>query len=211
MSNIKYLVFDLDNTLYPPDKSILKEVDKKINEFMVFKVGISSDDVDSLRREYWDKYGTTLNGLIKHFNINPHEYLEFVHDVCYDKYFCRDDLLIKILSEFDEKKYIFTNGSKKHALNVLERLGIKEYFEQIFSIEDTDFHPKPYKKSFDFFVERSGINPKETIFFEDMPKNLRGAKELGFKTALVWDKSDEFDYAFDSIYDIINIKKIKYV
>ncbi|MGA1846707.1 pyrimidine 5'-nucleotidase [Deferribacter abyssi] len=206
MNEFEYLVFDLDNTLYNPKSNVLKAVDSLINDFMIDKVGISPNIVNKLRKEYRDKYGTTLNGLIKNFSINPNDYLEYVHNIDYSRLIKKDELLLKILREFKQKKIVYTNGSKKHAFNVLEYLGILKEFDAIYSIEDLDYKPKPFVESFYYFLKNSRVKPEKSLFFEDMEVNLDGAKEVGFKTALVWKKNLNFDYNFDSIYDIIQLK-----
>ncbi|KAA0258363.1 pyrimidine 5'-nucleotidase [Deferribacter autotrophicus] len=206
MNEFEYLIFDLDNTLYNPKKNVLKEVDTLINDYMIKKVGIPPNIVNELRKEYRDNYGTTLNGLIKNYSINPNDYLDYVHDIDYSRLIKKDELLLKILREFDQKKIVYTNGSRKHAFKVLKHLGVLEEFDAIYSIEDLDYKPKPFVESFYNFLKKSKVKPEKSLFFEDMEVNLNGAKKIGFKTALVWKKNVNFDYNFDSIYDIIQLK-----
>lgn len=52
----------------------------------------------------------------------------------------------------------------------------------------TSFEVKAYKPEpaiFEAVIERLGIKPEETLFFDDSQANLDGAKPFGFHTALV--------------------------
>jgi len=200
------LIFDLDNTIYHPEVGVLRGVDKNINKYMNEIVGIDTDDVDLLRQEYRKKYGVTLKGLILHHNVDPYHYLEYVHNIEYHLILFRDEKLINILSKIPYKKYIFTNGSKNHALSVLSHLEILDFFEKIYSIEDLDFHPKPSDESFERFIKLTGVSPHKSYFIDDMPENITKAKEFGFKTVLISKKSCEnADFCLESIYEINKI------
>lgn len=201
---MRKLIFDLDNTLYNPSSGVLSEIDKRINIFMKEILGL--DSVDKLRVCYRENYGTTLLGLMKHHKVKPQEYLDFVHDIDYPNLLSNDYKLNEILKELDGEKVIFTNGSRSHAINTLSNLGILDNFEEIFSIEDYIEFPKPFDPAYIKLIENLNISPKDSIYFEDSPKNLVASKKFGFKTALVWEKSNDFDYSFSTIYDISELK-----
>lgn len=204
------LVFDLDNTIYSEDKRILDAINDNINIFMEKCVGIDPVHVDRLRRQYREKYGITLKGLMVDYNIDPQEYLAFVHNIDYDILVHKDEYLLEIFKEISGKKYIFTNGSKNHAVNTLKRLGILDLFEQIFSIEDTAFTPKPSLDSFFIFTDNVGIDPEKSVFFDDTIENLVTAKKLGFTTVLVGNLQNHpsIDFSINSIYEIVDIEDL---
>jgi pyrimidine 5'-nucleotidase len=203
------LVFDLDNTIYHPSVGVLDGVDNNINRFMHEILGIESDIVNNLRVEYRKKYGVTLKGLILNYNVDPHHYLDFVHSIEYHKILKQDEKLINTLSYLPYKKYIFTNGSQNHAINVLKNLGVFDHFEMICSIEDTEFHPKPTDESFMKFLNFTKVDPHNAYFIDDMPENIIKAKNLGFKTIVISEKSCEnADFCLQSIYDINKIVRI---
>jgi putative hydrolase of the HAD superfamily len=102
------------------------------------------------------------------------------------------------------RKLIFTNGSADHAKNVLSHLGIEDLFEGIFDITDAKYQPKPEPKAFDLMVKKFGINPKDTIYVEDIAKNLSIGKERGCST--VWLKNNEQWGKIDSDKDYIDYK-----
>ena len=186
--SIKYWIFDLDNTLYSGKTKVFEQVDKKMSKYISDKLNISIDEAKKIQKNYFHKYNTTLNGMIKNHKINPNEFLESVHDINID--FLQKDLeLAKEMEKLEGKKIIFTNGSKKHAINVTKRIGINQYFDDIFDIVDSDFIPKPAIEPYKKLVEKHKIDPKLCALVEDIARNLKPAYEMGMKT--IWIENDE--------------------
>ena len=186
--SIKYWLFDLDNTLYSGKTKVFEQVDKKMSKYISDKLNISIDEAKKIQKNYFHKYNTTLNGMIKNHKINPEEFLESVHDINID--FLQKDLeLAKEMEKLEGKKIIFTNGSKKHAINVTKRIGINQYFDDIFDIVDSDFIPKPAIEPYKKLVEKHKIDPKLCALVEDIARNLKPAYEMGMKT--IWIENDE--------------------
>ena len=186
--SIKYWIFDLDNTLYSGETKVFEQVDKKMSKYISDKLNISIDEAKKIQKNYFHKYNTTLNGMIKNHKINPNEFLESVHDINID--FLQKDLeLAKEMEKLEGKKIIFTNGSKKHAINVTRRIGINQYFDDIFDIVDSDFIPKPAIEPYKKLVEKHKIDPKLCALVEDIARNLKPAYEMGMKT--IWIENDE--------------------
>ena len=188
LESVKYWIFDLDNTLYSGKTKVFDQVDKKMSKYISEKLNISIDEAKKIQKNYFHEYNTTLNGMIKNHKIDANEFLEFVHDIDID--FLKKDLkLIEEFKRLDGKKFIFTNGSKKHALNVTRRIGIEQYFDDIFDIVESDFVPKPALKPYKKLVEKHKIDPNLCVFIEDIARNLKPAYEMGMKT--VWIENDE--------------------
>ena len=121
--NIKYWIFDLDNTLYSGQTKVFSEVDKKMSAFISKKMNVDLIKAKEIQKKYFYESGTTLSGLMKHDGIDPHEFLEFVHNIDIS-WLPKDLLLREELIKIKEKKYIFTNGSHAHVENVTKQLGI---------------------------------------------------------------------------------------
>jgi putative hydrolase of the HAD superfamily len=115
--------------------------------------------------------------------LEPDEFLDFVHDIDVSP-LSPDPELSSALENLPGKKYIFTNGTQKHAERVGDRLGVLRHFDDIFDIRAADYVPKPDKNVYHKLIANYDINPDETIFFEDMARNLLPAHELGMTT--VW-------------------------
>ena len=188
LKSIKYWIFDLDNTLYSGKTRVFEQVDKKMSKYISEKLNITVEEARKIQKNYFHEYNTTLNGLIKNHKIDANEFLEFVHDIDID-FLKKDEKLAEEMKKLEGKKIIFTNGSKKHAINVTRRIGIEQYFDGIFDIVDSDFIPKPSIEPYKKLVEKHKIDPKLCIFIEDIARNLKPAYEMGMKT--VWIENDE--------------------
>lgn len=182
---MKYLLFDLDNTLYAPERDLFALIDVRINRFMEEIVGIAPGDVDPLRRYYWQEYGVTLQGLIRHFDVDPEAYLHYVHDVDVSSRLIADPALATILAALPQRKAVFTNGSSAHAERVLAALGIRQEFEAVFDIRIANYLPKPFLAPYEQILAQLAIAPHSCVMVEDVAKNLAPAKTLGMTTILV--------------------------
>jgi putative hydrolase of the HAD superfamily len=179
------LLFDLDNTLYPPERELFNLIDVRINRFMREQVGIPAAEVDNLRREYWAAYGVTLQGLIRHYNVDPEAYLHYVHDVDVTDRLAPDPELRDMLAALPQRKAVFTNGSSCHADRVTAALGITEQFEKIFDIRVANYRPKPWPEPYHAVLAALAVPPERCTMIEDSRENLRTAKQLGMATILV--------------------------
>ena len=135
LSNIDSWVFDLDNTLYSPEEEIFSQIDKKMTEFIISKFNFDEEEAFNIQKKYFLEYGTTLSGLMKRKNIDPDEFLEFVHDINLE-ILKPNNKLTSIIEKLPGDKFVFTNGSKKHAENVIQQLQMNKVFDDIFDIKD---------------------------------------------------------------------------
>ena len=200
---IKCWIFDLDNTLYSGKTRVFEQVDKKMSKYISEKLNVSVVEAKEIQKNYFYEYNTTLNGMINNHKIDANEFLEFVHDVNID-FLKKDSLLNEELMKLDGKKIIFTNSSRKHAMNVIRKIGIDQHFDDIFDIVDSEFVPKPDIVSYKKLVEKHKIDPKLCVFIEDIARNLKPAYEIGMKT--IWIENDEPWAAKFSDSNFINYK-----
>tara|TARA_Y100000590_G_scaffold411104_1_gene504793 strand:- start:662 stop:1333 length:672 start_codon:yes stop_codon:yes gene_type:complete len=203
LKHIKNILFDLDGVLYDDLESVFGQVSKKMTEYISNKLNLNLKKAKELQTNYFHKYNTSLNGLMIHHNINPKEFLKYVHDI--DLSFMKKDLILrKELENINLKKFIFTNGSKEHANNITNHLGINDLFEEIFDIVDAEYSPKPTAKAFDLMIKKFKIKPKETLYIEDIAKNLSIGKERGAITA--WLINNEYWGKKESDKEFIDYK-----
>ena len=203
LKSIKYWIFDLDNTLYSGKTRVFEQVDKKMSEYISKKLNVSTAEAKEIQKNYFHKYNTTLNGMIKNHKINADEFLEFVHNIDID-FLKKDHGLGEELKKLNGKKIIYTNGSAKHALNVTRKIGIDQYFDGIFDIVESNFIPKPLIEPYKKLVEKHKIDPKLCVFIEDIARNLKPAYEMGMKT--VWIENEEPWAKKFSDGDFVNFK-----
>ncbi|MEI9899280.1 MAG: pyrimidine 5'-nucleotidase [Hyphomicrobium sp.] len=184
-------VFDLDNTLYPSACNLFAEVDRRMAGFIADLLDVSIEHARHLQKSYYHDYGTTLSGLIKLHKIDPQSFLEYVHDIDLAP-LSRSPELAAALEALPGRRIIFTNGSRRHAERVAEKLGVLHLIEDICDIAACDFVAKPSPDAFKRMVERHGVAATEAAMFEDMPHNLEAAHALGMTTVLV--HSDYMDH-----------------
>ena len=188
LSHIKNILFDCDGVLYSDLEAVFGQVSRKMTEYISSKLNVDLKKAKELQTNYFHKYNTSLNGLMIHHEIDPKEFLDFVHDI--DLSFLEKDTALKYeLENINLRKFVFTNGSQNHVQHITTTLGIDDQFENIFDIVDAEYHPKPEAKAFDLMIEKFKIDPKETLYIEDIAKNLSIGKERGTITA--WLINDE--------------------
>ena len=206
MNELKYkknLLLDLDGTVYQDLESVFGQVSRLMTKYISEKLNINLKKAKELQTNYFYKYNTSLNGLMIHHDISPKEFLKYVHDI--DLSFMKKDYVLRgELKRLNMRKLIFTNGSTEHAKNVLSHLGIDDLFEDIFDITDAQYRPKPEPKAFDLMTNKFKIDPKDTVYIEDIAKNLSIGKEKGCTT--VWLINNEEWGKMESDKDYIDYK-----
>lgn len=182
-------IFDMDDTLYPPEQGLLTLVQARIEAFMIDAVGLPDDQAKVLQRQFLNEHGTTLAGLMANYAVDPERFLVEVHDVPMDSLEPNPDLADR-LRALPGRKFVMTNGARDYAGRVLARLGVADLFDGVWAIEDMDLVPKPAPATFRRFLDAFDIDPATAVFFEDTPRNLTPAKALGMTTVLVGDGRD---------------------
>jgi len=181
-------IFDLDNTLYPHKSNLFAKIDRKMGEFISDFLNVDLVEAKIVQKKYFHAHGTTLNGLMLNYDINPTDFLDYVHDIDVSDLAAAPELS-SALEQLPGRKIIFTNGSHYHATNVSSQLGIHHHFEHIFDIVAADYKPKPHKPVYEKLVGELDINPEKAVIFEDMAINLAPAHEMGMIT--VWLPNDD--------------------
>jgi putative hydrolase of the HAD superfamily len=184
MSDSGFILFDLDNTLYPRSCGLFDHIDNLINRYLREVIKIPTHEVDAKRRSYMLMHGTTLNGLMVHHQVDPYDYLDFVHDVPLDNYLKPDQKLKNMLSALPEKKYIFSNASNEHCRRVLDCLNLQNSFSAVYDITYFNFRPKPEKTIYLELLDEIGVPAEAGVMIDDMAVNLEPAADLGMAVIL---------------------------
>jgi putative hydrolase of the HAD superfamily len=182
LGEIETWIFDLDNTLYPASCRLFDQVQRRMNEYICARLEVSEDAAAELRRTYFREHGTTMNGLMKVHNVDPHDFLAFVHEVdlaCVPP----DPALVAALGQLNGRKIVHTNGSVRHAERLLDHLGLSAAFTGIIDIVAADFEPKPALAGYRLLLRRHAVRPDTALMVEDIARNLAPAAELGMTTA----------------------------
>lgn len=182
-AHVEHWVFDLDNTLYPPECDLFAQIDEKMCDFIMRLLDVDAVEAKRVQKDFYVEHGTTLAGLIAVHGIEPGHFLTHVHDIDVSVV-APDEALGRAIAALPGAKVVFTNGSVAHAENVVARLGIAHVFDGIYDIVSTGYRPKPGRDAYESFIRASGIAPTRAAMFEDIPRNLEVPHELGMKT--VW-------------------------
>ncbi|KAL8121728.1 uncharacterized protein C24B11.05 [Apium graveolens] len=209
------ILFDLDDTLYLSKLGFGEATKRNIDDFLVEKCGFPESKASSLRVELFKKYGSSLAGLrALGYDIDADDYHSFVHGRLPYDLIKPDAQLRNLLRSINQRKIIFTNSDKNHAIKVLDRLGIRDCFEQIICFETMnpnlskasrpDEIPvvlKPSLEAINIAIDAAEVDPRHTLFFDDNVRNIAAGKAVGLRTVLVGKttKSKEADYAVEVV------------
>lgn len=176
-------VFDLDNTIYPARSSLFPRVAARMTEFIMAHFDLAEADAAELKTRLFRTYGTTMRGLMTEYQMEPDEFLYFVHEIDLSDV-TTDAELDSLLTNLGGQKHIYTNGTVRHATRILDAFGILDHFDFIFDIVASNHIPKPNPQPYNLFIEQSGIVPQTSVMVEDMARNLEPAAALGMQT--IW-------------------------
>ncbi|MDE1151885.1 MAG: pyrimidine 5'-nucleotidase [Micavibrio sp.] len=176
-------VFDLDNTLYDAESHVFVEVGNRMTDFVASHLKVPHDEAGRLRKHYYHTYGTTLRGLMSEHEVDPAHFLQHVHDIDISVV-PQCDIVKEKLLRLQGRRFVFTNAPRAFAELMLAQLGIRDYFDGVFAIEDAAYWPKPKIDTYHVFLKKHGVDAKRACMFEDLEVNLRPAHELGMST--VW-------------------------
>jgi len=177
---------DLDDTLYPHGNGVWHAIGDRITLFLIDRLGLTEAQAIELRSRYFERYGTTLNGLRIHHQVDPADYLSFVHDLPLESFLQPDPALREMLSNLRVQRVVFTNADRAHAERVLAALGIAECISAIIDIYALEFANKPELASYQRALSLAGSPaPEACVLVDDMPRNLYPATGLGMTTVYV--------------------------
>jgi putative hydrolase of the HAD superfamily len=182
---LKFVIFDLDDTLYARDRGLMQEVGRRIQLWVCEHLGVSWEEAIGVRRDYFRRYGTTMGGLIAHHNVDVHDYLLFVHDIPVEEYLGPDPALTAMLDSIPLRKAVYTNATSEYGWRVLRALAVADHFERVVGIEEVGLRNKAYRDAYERMLALLGVQGPECIMVEDIARNLRPAKTLGLTTVLV--------------------------
>jgi putative hydrolase of the HAD superfamily len=183
LAEVDCWIFDLDNTIYPASCSLFEQIHDKMGEFIARELKVDRDEAYRIQKTLFREHGTTLRGLMTVYGLPPEGFLEHVHQIDLSR-IPPDPVFTAALAALPGRKLVFTNGTHRHAENVLGHLGIGAHFDGIWDIAACGYMPKPDPAGYDAFVRRFGIVPGRAAMIEDMAKNLAPAAALGMTT--VW-------------------------
>lgn len=188
-------LFDLDNTLYPAEAEFMTLIEGRMTAFVARETGLPRNEAFALQKRYLSEHGTTLAGLMANHGVDPEAFLNEVHDVSMAS-LVPDPELRAAIAGLPGRRLVFTNGDKAHAERVLKKLQLDDLFEATFHIALADYIPKPHPQTFARMTAFHDVEPTRTAFFEDSPRNLAPAHDLGMTTVLVGPQALDSSHPF---------------
>ena len=185
MRGSRVWIFDLDNTLHDARPHIFPHINRSMTQYVAGLLDLGEEDANALRDFYWKRYGATLTGLIRHHRVDPGHFLRETHRLPeLDRMVVGRRELRSVLRRLPGRKIVFSNAPGHYAGAVLQALGVRDLFDDVFAIEHTRFRPKPQTHGFVRLMHAHRLVASRCVMVEDSLENLRTAKRLGMKT--VW-------------------------
>ena len=204
-------IFDLDNTLHDARARIFPSMHVQINEFLKRHYAVDDAGADAMRLNFWRRYGTTLDGLMRHHGENPSRFLRETHvfpelaDMV-----VRENALHHALERLGGTKLMFSNAPRHYVTEVLRLLGLARYFKAVYTIEDTRYRGKPAAHGFLRLLRMHDLDPHRCAFVDDLLDNLRTAHRLGMSTVWVSRTNRRVPYVDLRISSVIDLPRLAF-
>jgi putative hydrolase of the HAD superfamily len=178
-------LFDLDNTLHNATPHIFPHINRAMREYIERHLGLDQQAANRLRQDYWQRYGATLLGLMRHHNTDPRHFLWETHQFPnLEQMIVFERPLRHALRRLPGRKIVFSNGPRHYAEAILDLTGLGHCFDALYAVDNVRFQPKPMLAGFRALLRAERQDPRRCIMVEDSLANLASAKRLGMKT--VW-------------------------
>jgi putative hydrolase of the HAD superfamily len=194
--HVRDWIFDLDNCLYPASTGLFALIDERMGTYIQHLLECDPAEARRVQKAHFHEHGTTLAGLMKEHDVDPHDFLEKVHDIPLDR-IARDERLGRALGRLPGRRFVFTNGDAPYARRVLAAIGVHDRFDDLHDIHASSYRPKPDPHGYALLCERFEINPGHALLADDMAQNLKPAKALGMTTVWVDNGSERGSHAAD--------------
>ncbi len=201
-SRVTTWVFDLDNTLYPPEVRLFDQIETRMTTWVMQALAVDKAEANRLRKHYWATYGTTLAGLMREHDVDPAPYLTDVHDISFDA-LTPDPRLADAIAALPGRRIVYTNGSAPYAEQVIAARGLTGMFDSVYGVEHAGFLPKPERAAFEAIIARDGFAPTMAAMFEDDARNLAEPHGLGMATVHVAPDAFPADHIHHHTNDLV--------
>ena len=156
-------------------------------EFIVNSLQMVPEQAAVLHQQYLRDFGSTIEGLIHHHQVDPLSFNKQVDDALPLEDLLEEDVgLQHTLARFDSKKvklWLLTNAHITHARRVIRILGIEQYFEGITFCDyaSSKLILKPDEKMYAVAELDAGVGDVRQCFFVDNSvQNCIAAQKRGW-------------------------------
>lgn len=200
-SHVRAWVFDLDNTLYPPEVALFDQIEILMTDYVSDALKVDRTEANRLRDHYWRGYGTTLAGLMAEHTIDPDPFLVAVHDIDFTVLPPAPELAAAIRA-LPGRKIVYTNGTAPYAQNVLKARALNGVFDAVYGVEHANYRPKPEQSAFEAVFALDGLPPQQGAMFEDDIRNLSAPHAMGMRTVHVAPNAETHDHIHHHTSDL---------
>lgn len=190
-------LFDLDDTLHDASGSAFQAINRSMTDYIARELVLADEQADALRRHYWQRYGATLLGLMRHHGVRPEHFLHHTHVLPGLEQALRTHPHdVAALRRLPGRKYVLTNAPAAYAQRVLRVLGLMRCFDGVIPIEHMrvfgHLRPKPDRRMFRVLLQRLGVPADRCVLVEDTLAHQKAARSLGLRTVwmLRWRRAD---------------------
>ena len=202
-------IFDLDNTLHDATPHIFPHINRSMTAYLQEHLQLGEDEANALRMDYWQRYGATLSGLIKHHGTDPDHFLWHTHQFpLLPQMVLREPRLRRTLQLLPGKKLVFSNAPQHYARAVLRLLRVNDLFDDVFALEHAHYYPKPQRQGFVSLLRKHRLRAAQCVMVEDSVENLRTAKRMGMKTVWVSDAPQAPGYVDVKVRDVMELPRV---
>jgi putative hydrolase of the HAD superfamily len=202
-------IFDLDNTLHNATPHIFPHINRSMTAYLQQHLQLEEAAANELRMHYWQRYGATLSGLMRHHGTDPDHFLWHTHQFPdLDQLVLKVPQLRHILKALPGKKIVFSNAPQHYAHAMLKLLRITDLFEDVIAVEHTRYRPKPDRYGYMRILRQHRLRAAQCVMVEDSLENLRAAKKLGMRTVWVNSGSKGAPYVDVKIRDVMQLPKV---
>lgn len=182
-------LFDLDNTLHDASHAAFGPTNRAMTDYIVEHLGLPEHEASALRQHYWNHYGATLLGLVRHHGIKAAHFLEQTHRLPGLEAHLRTSAHDRAaLRRLPGRKVVLTNAPRAYALRVMGALGLAPLFDEVLSVEDMAMfghaRPKPDTRMFRHIAARMKVPLHRCVLVEDTLMHQRAARAVGMRC--VW-------------------------
>ncbi len=202
-------MFDLDNTLHNATPHIFPHINRSMTAYLQQHLKLDEAAASALRVHYWQRYGATLSGMMRHHATRPDHFLWHTHQFPQlPQMVLREPYLRHILRKLPGRKLVFSNAPLHYVRAVLELLRVDDLFDDTFAIEQARYQPKPKLAGFLRLLRKHRLSPANCVMVEDSVENLQSAKQLGMRTIWVTTMQGKPAYVDVKIRDIMELPRL---
>ena len=202
----RFWIFDLDNTLHDARPHIFPHINRSMTAYLQQHLQLDETAANDLRMHYWQRYGATLSGLMRHHGTDPQHFLRETHrfpDL--PQMVLRDPRLRHVLKALPGRKVVFSNAPVIYVQAVLKLLRVHELFDDVIAVEHTRYRPKPDVFGFMRLLKKHRVKAAQCVMIEDSLENLHAAKRLGMRTVWVNSGPQNSSYVDVKIRDVMQL------